>query len=166
MSRSQLEESNKISFTIFGATHDFLWILQVCRKTKPNKTLAKSLGAPPAGQPRRRQAWPTGQRATQPGQGEAGLDRSVGAAMASRARACAATASGGGAKRRNGAGPERERRGAHGDAEVAARLTSGGAGEERRRRSGTTALGGGGPRRSSPALQEGREGRVRAKIGG
>ena len=130
------------------------------------------LGTPPASQPRRRQAGPTGQRATQPGQGEAGLDRGMGVATASRAsrgaraRACAATASGGGAKRRNGAGPERESGGAHGEAEVAARLTGGGAGEERRRTGGVTSRGGGGRRRSSPALQEGREGRVRAKIGG
>ena len=82
---------------------------------------------------------PTGQRPTRPGQGEAGLDRGVGAATASRAsrgaraRACAATASGGGAKRRNGAGPERERGGAHGDAEVAASLTGGLDGGEQRR---------------------------------
>ena len=149
MSISKLEETNKTSFIIFGSIQDFLWILQVCRKTKPNKTLAKSLGAPPAGQPRRRQAGPTGQRATQPGQDEAGLDRGVGAATASRgarARACAATASGGGAKRRNGAGPERERRGAYGDAEVAARLTSGGAA-----RSG----GGGAARRAEAAAAGG-----------
>ena len=80
--------------------------------------------------------------------------------------ACAAAPADGGVRRRGEAGPERGKGRAHGDAEGAARLTSGGAGEERRRRSGTTALGGGGPRRSSPALQEGREGRVRAKIGG
>jgi len=73
---------------------------------------------------------------------------------------------GGGASWCGEAGLEQGRGGAHGDAEVAARLTSGGAGEERRRTGGATSRGGGGRRRSSPALQEGREGRVRAKIGG
>ena len=42
LSRSKLGESNKISFMIFGAIYEFLRILQVCRYTKPNKTLAKS----------------------------------------------------------------------------------------------------------------------------
>ena len=46
LSRSKLEESNKISFTIFGAIHDFLEILQGGRQINPKETLAKSLGAP------------------------------------------------------------------------------------------------------------------------
>ena len=87
-------------------------------------------------------------------------------ARCARARACAATASGGGARRRDGAGPERAGEGAHGAEGMEARLTSGGAGEERQRTGGATMLGGGGPRRSPTALQEGKESRVRGEIEG
>ena len=79
LSRSQLEESNKTSFIIFVAIHEFLWILQDCYSNKTKETLTKIARCTP------RQAGPTGQRPTRPGQGEAGLDRGVGAATASRA---------------------------------------------------------------------------------
>ena len=128
--------------------------MQVCRKTKPNKTLAKSLGAPPAGQPRRRQAGPTGQRATQPGQGEAGLDRGVGAATASRAR-------GDGERRRREAA---QRGGARAGKEgCARRCGGGGAAHQRRRGRGAAAeeRHDGARRRRTEALVAGPAGRER-----
>ena len=134
---------------------NFYGFCKITAQINLKKTLAKSLGTPTASHTRQPEADRWGPRASGPprlGQGEAGLDRGVGAAMASRARACAATASGGGAKRRNGAGPERTKGGAHGEEEEAASLTGGDAGEERRR-GGVPAEGsGGGRRRSSGAL--------------
>ena len=90
--------------------------------------------------------------------------RAVGAATAQHARA--AWRSGAGGRRRREAGPERPGGNAHGKEEETASLTGGGTDQERRRRGVTTSRGGGGPWRSPAALQEGREGRVRAKIGG
>jgi hypothetical protein len=140
---------------------NFYGFCKIAAQINLKKTLAKSLGTPTASHTRQPEADRWGPRANgppRPSQGEAGLDRGVGAPTAScasrsaRARACAATASGGGgAKRRNGAGPERERGGAHGNAEVAAWLTSGACGrgaaaEERHDEQGrrrTVALAGG-----------------------
>ena len=70
-----LEESNKISFIIFGAIHKFLRIFQDCRYNKHHKTQAKLQDPPGSGQPRGRQVGPMGCGPPRPGQGKArGLD--------------------------------------------------------------------------------------------
>ena len=126
------------------------------------------LGVPGPGQPRGRQAGPTGQ--CPPGWVKArpaALTRAGARPRHARGATRARTRGdgGGGARRGGEAGPEQGREGAHRDAEVAAKLTSGGAGEERRRTGGATSRGGGGRRRSSPALQGRGRGRVRGGTG-
>jgi len=86
-------------------------------------------------------------------------------ARCARARACAATASGGGARRRDEVGPEQARGGAHSDAEVAASLTIGLDGGEWWRTSGAAALDGRGRRGLPAGLRNERGGRVRGEIG-
>ena len=170
LSRSKLEESNKTSFIIFGAIHEFLEILQVCRQIKPKETLTISLDTPGSGHTRQPKAdrWaPWASAPPRPGQGSAPALTRPGARPrrtcgATRARTCG---DGGGGTRRRGEGrPERAGESAHGDAEVAVRLTGGGAGEERQQRGGAMSRGGGGWRRAPAALRGGREGRVRGEI--
>src|SRR6185437_4907737 len=109
LSRSQLKESNKTSFIIFGAIHEFLHILQDCRNINPKKTLAKSLGVPESGHTHQPEAdrWvPRPSAPPRPGQGRPGLDRGVGAAttrVARHARAHVARGDGGGGAAQGGA---------------------------------------------------------------
>ena len=150
MSRSNLEESNKTRFIIFGAIPEFLWILQDCRNINPKKTLAKSLGAPGFPHPQALTGgarWPAAHRPES--RPTRGLDPRWGAATARARRAvradtaCAAAPADGGVTRRGEVGPELGKGRAHGGKEVAASLTGGLDGGERRRGGDATSRGGG-----------------------
>ena len=122
---------------------------------KPKKNPSKMLGIPGPGQPRGRQAGPTGQRPPRPGQGESraltrtwARPRRRAARRARTSRVATAAAQGGAGE----AGPERGRGRQHGVFLGEAMLTPQADGEEKRQGGSATAAGGAGDRASPRAL--------------
>ena len=124
MSSSKLEESNKKSFIIYGAIHEFLFILQDCSTNKPKETLttiARSTRGSHTRQARGRQVGPKGRRPTQAGQGQDaavtaawarhGVARVTRCARTRRARRRRAAAVRGGAAKQGRSGPRAARTG-------------------------------------------------------